>query len=90
MVVVTIDLFPQHCADVFQGGETLDGTGADDPVLEPSIRSFHLAFGLWGQSEDDLDPEKAHHLAPLGVDVVRLEHMFAPDTVPALDEAEDA
>lgn len=36
------------------------------------------------------DVEPAHHLSPLGLGLICLQHMLAPEAVPSVHEAEDA
>jgi hypothetical protein len=46
LVVIPMDLFAEDRTRLFQLREALQDTGADDPILEPTIRTFHFAFGL--------------------------------------------
>ena len=49
MVVVAMNFFLQHCSPFFQGSELLEGTGAEDTILEPAIVAFHFPFDLGGE-----------------------------------------
>ena len=87
MIVVAIDLLSQDRTGFFKGGDVLIDTRSDNSVLQPAIGPFDLAFGLGRRGEFNIHSKDAHHLSPLGVDIVRLEDMLAPDAIPSLDEA---
>lgn len=87
MIVVAIDLLSQDRAGFFKGGDVLIDTRSDNSVLQPAVGPFDLAFGLGRQGEVNIHPKDAHHLSPLGVDIICLEDMLAPDAIPSLDEA---
>ena len=88
--IVALDFLLEDATYVFQGGEPFESTSSHDPILEPAIRSFDFAFGLWGESIADLDRHQSHDLTPLRIDFIRLEHVLAPNTVPVLDKTKDA
>ena len=54
VVIVTVDFVSQNAADIIQGGEVLQGTGADDAILEPAVRTLDLAFRLRGEGIGDI------------------------------------
>ena len=87
MIVVAIDLVSQDRSSFFKGGDVLIDTRSDNSVLQPAVGPFDLAFGLGRQGEVNIHPKDAHHLSPLGVDIICLEDMLAPDAIPSLDEA---
>ena len=87
MIVVAIDLLSQDRAGFFKGGDILVDARSDNAVLQPAVGSFDLAFGLGRQGESNIHPKDAHYLSPLGVDIVCLEDMLAPNAIPSLDEA---
>ena len=39
---------------------------------------------------DDFNPQDLHHAFPLGIGLIGLEDVFAPEVVSAPDEAKDA
>ena len=49
VVIVAMDFFAQDRTCVAQGGNVLQRTGADKPILQPTIRAFNLALGLRGE-----------------------------------------
>ena len=89
VVVVTDDLIPEHRPNILQLHNIFQGAGADDPILQPAIRSLDLAFGLRGKGIGDIHVQQTHHLPPLSVDIICLEHVLAPDTISSLHKAED-
>lgn len=88
VVVIAFEFFLQHRAGILQGGDVIQGASAHDAVLQPAVRALDLAFCLWGEGMGDFDAQEAHHLLPLGLDLVGLQDVFTPNAVPALDEAE--
>jgi len=89
VIIVALDFFVQDRASVRQGGDVFQGAGADNPILEPTIGSFDLAFGLGREGIDNIHPEQAQTGASLGIDLIRFENVFAPQAIPVLDEAEN-
>ena len=90
MAVVAIELVLQDRAGVFQGDDLVQEARADDAILEPAIGSFDFAFGLREEGIGHIDTQDTHRHAPLGIDIIGLEDMLAPDAVSSLDEAEDS
>ena len=89
MIVVAIHLRSQDRACFFEGGDVLVDTRSDNPVLQPAVGSFDLAFGLRRESVGHIHSEDAHHSSPLRISIIGLEYMLAPNTVSSLDEAKD-
>ena len=50
LVVVAMQLLFQDSANLFPGADSLQGTSADDAVLEPAVGPFDLALGLGRES----------------------------------------
>ena len=46
VVIVAMDFFAQDGTGIGQGGNVLQRTGTDEPILQPTIRAFNLALGL--------------------------------------------
>ena len=86
MLVVAIDLFAKNGSDLSEFRDLLQGTGADNAILHPTVRPLDLALSLRRQGKDDVHAQQVHHLC---IDIVCLKHMFAPETVPSLHKAED-
>ena len=84
MVVIAINFLMQDGTHIVEIGKLFESAGADDPILKPAIRPFDFAFGLWGKRIADLDRHQSHDLTPLRIDLIRLEHMLAPNTIPVL------
>jgi len=80
----------QHRPPIDDVVDPFQGAGAHNPVLHPAIGTLDLALGLRRQGVDHLDPQELHDLLPLGIGLVGLQHMLAPQAVPPLDEAENA
>ena len=88
--IVALDFLLEDATYVFQGGEPFESTGADDPILQPTIGALDLALGLRRKGVGHIHTQQAHDLTPLRIDVIRSQDLLVPDAVPALDEAEDA
>jgi hypothetical protein len=58
-------------------------------VLEPTIRSFDLAFGLGRKSMCDFDIAVLQDLFPLRGSLIGQKVVFSPDGVSSLDKSED-
>jgi len=58
-------------------------------VLEPTIRSFDLTFGLGRQGMGDFDVAILQDLFPLRGGFIGQEVVFSPEGVSSLDKAED-
>lgn len=57
--------------------------------LGSSGRAPDHALGLGRRRVNDPYTQKIHHIAPLGLDIVRLQGMIVPNAVLALHHAED-
>ena len=90
LVVISVEFMVKNPLGVFEFFDVFSDSGADESVLEPTIGSFHFAFGLRGQGISDFDITILEHLFPLRGGFVGQEVMFSPERVPSLDEAKDA
>ena len=89
-VVVAVEFFAQDRVGVGTRGDVLEGTGADDAILEPAIRSFDLSFCLGRKRVGDIRVHQGQDLALLGVDVIGTQDHLSPNAIAALDEAKNA
>ena len=70
LVVVALTLKVKDPLSVFDLLDIFTDAGADEMVLEPSVRSFDLAFGLGGEGVDGFDKAVFNDHLPLRIDVV--------------------
>ena len=84
-----MNFFEQNWASFDQGGDVVEGTGANDAVLQPAIRALNFSFGLCGQGVDHIGVHEGEDLSPLGVDVVGSQDQVLPQAIPMLDKAKD-
>ena len=54
-VVITVDLLSEDLLSRFDVGDIFPDTGSNQMVLEPTVRSFDLAFGLGRKGMGDFD-----------------------------------
>jgi hypothetical protein len=90
LVVISVEFMVKNPLGVFDFFDVFSDTGADESVLEPTIRSFHFAFGLWGQGGSDFYITILEDLFPLRGGFIGEEVVFSPERVPSLDKAKDA
>ena len=90
MVVIAVELFLQDSSYLSKLSEVFQCAGSDDAILHPAVRPLDLALGLRREGKDYVHAQQTHHLAPLGIDIVCLENMFAPEAVSSLHKTEDA
>ena len=89
MVIVAVYFLLQDKTNVFNGRDVFQSTSTNDAVLQPAVGPLDLSFGLGRKSMGNIYTQDTHHLAPLGVDIVGLKDMLAPEAVSTLNEAED-
>lgn len=89
MVVVAVEFLVEDLAGLCDLGDVFADTGSHQVVLEPEVRAFDLASGLWGEGVDDLNGKLVHDLFPLRISLVGEKGVSAPEGVAALDKAED-
>ena len=89
VVVIAVNFATEDLPGLDDRLDVFSGTGSDEPILEPAIRPFHLAFGLWREGIARLDVTVAKNPFPLGGDIIRDQIVFSPERVPALDEIVD-
>ena len=75
---------------LFNFGDILSDTGADESILEPSIGSFHFALGLRRKGIGDFDITILQDLFPLRGRFTGKQMVFSPEGVPSLNESKDA
>jgi len=88
-VVISMDFLSQDLLGRFDIGDIFSHTGSNQMVLEPTIRSFDLAFGLGRKSMGDFDIAVLQDLLPLRGGLIGQKVVFSPDGVSSLDKAED-
>lgn len=65
VIVIAVDFSTEDLPGLDDGFDIFSGTGSDEPVLEPAIGSFHLAFGLRREGITRLDVTVPHGPFPL-------------------------
>ena len=90
LVVISVEFKIKNPLSLFDLFDVFSDTGADESVLEPTIRSFHFAFGLRGQGVSDFYITILEDLFPLRGGFIGEEVVFSPERVPSLDKAKDA
>jgi hypothetical protein len=89
LVVVSVEFVIKNPLSLFDFFDVFSDTSADESVLEPTIGSFHLAFGLRGKGIGDLHIAILKNLLPLGGGFIGEEVVFIPEGVSSPDESED-
>jgi hypothetical protein len=84
-----MDLLSQNLLGRFNIGDIFSDTGSNQMVLEPTIRSFNLAFGLGGKSISDFDIAVLQDLFPLRGSLIGQKVVFSPNGISSLDKSED-
>jgi len=64
-VVISVDLLSKDLLGRFDLGDIFTDTGSNQSVLEPTVRSFDLAFGLGRKGVSDFDIAVLQDLFPL-------------------------
>jgi hypothetical protein len=88
-VVVSMDFLPENLLGRFNIRDIFSDTGSNQVVLEPTVRSFDLAFSLGRKSVCDFDVTVLQHLFPLRGGLIGQEVVFSPEGVSSLDKSED-
>lgn len=79
MVVKAIDFGTEDLPGLDDRLDVFSGTGSDEPILEPAIRPFNLAFGLRREGIARLDVTVPQDPFPLRVDIIRDQTIFSPE-----------
>ena len=80
-VVISVKFMVKNPLSLFDLFDVFSDTGTDEPVLEPAIRSFHLALGLGRKGVNDLDIAVLEDLFPLGGCLICEEVVFVPKSL---------
>jgi hypothetical protein len=64
-VVIVMDFLSKDLLGRLDIRDVFSDTGANQMVLEPMIRPFDFAFGLWGKGMGDFDVAVLQDLFPL-------------------------
>ena len=88
-VVIVMDLLSKDLLGWLNIGDVFSDAGSNQMVLEPTIRSFDLAFGLRRKSMGDFDITVLQNLFPLRGGLIGQKVVFSPDRVSSLDKSED-
>jgi hypothetical protein len=89
LVVVSVEFMVKNPLGLFDLFDIFSDARADEPILEPSIGSFHFTFGLRRKGIGDLHIAILKDLLPLGGGFVGEEVVFIPEGVSAPDKSED-
>ncbi len=90
LVVISVEFMVKNPLGLFDFFDVFSDTRADESVLEPTIGSFHFAFGLRGQGISEFYITILQDLFPLRGGFIGQEVMLSPERIPSLDEAKDA
>ena len=88
-VVISMEFLVKDLLGVLDFGHVFADTGLDQPVLEPTIRSFDFASGLRGKGMGDLHIAILQDLFPLRGGLIGQKVVFIPEGVPSPDKSED-
>ena len=88
-VVISVDFLSQDLLGRFDVGDIFSDTGSNQMVLEPTVRSFDLAFGLGRKSMGDFNVTVLQDLFPLRGGFIGQKVVFSPDGISPLDKSED-
>jgi hypothetical protein len=88
-VVISVDFLSKDLLGRFDVGDIFTDTGSNQMVLEPTVRSFDLAFGLGRKGVSDFDIAVLQDLFPLRGDLIGQKMVFSPEGVSSLDKSED-
>lgn len=87
--VIGVDFPTEDVVTLSERGHVLAVTQADKVVLQPAVRPFDFAFGLWGEREDRFDPAFFDDLSPLRFGFVRELMVPVMKLIASADEPED-
>ena len=88
-IIITMNFLVKDFLGMLDFGHIFSDTGSNQVVLEPTIGSFDLAFGLRREGMDDLDIALLQHLFPLGSRLIGLKVVLIPERVSSPDKAKD-
>jgi hypothetical protein len=89
LVVISVEFKIKNPLGLFDLFDVFSDTGADESVLEPTIRSFDFALGLRGKGIGDLHITILKDLFPLRGGLIGEEVVFIPEGVSSPDKSED-
>jgi hypothetical protein len=89
MVVILMDFLPQDLLGRFDVGDIFTDAGSNQMVLEPTIGSFDLAFGLGRKGMGDFNITLFQDLFPLRSRLIGLEVVLIPKGISSPDKAKD-
>jgi len=89
LVVISVEFMIKNPLGLFDFGNILSDTGADESVLEPTIGSFNFAPGLGGEGVNHLYIAILQDLLPLRGGLIGQEMVFIPERVSSPDKSED-
>jgi hypothetical protein len=88
-VVISVDFLSKDLLGRFDVGDIFTDTGSNQMVLEPTIGSFDLTFGLGRKGISDLHIAILQDLLPLRGGFIGEEVVFIPEGVSSADKSED-
>jgi hypothetical protein len=88
-VVISMEFLIKDLLSVLDFGHVFADTGSDQPVLEPTIRSFDFASGLRGKGMGDLHIAFLQHLFPLRGRLIGQKVVLIPEGVSSTDKPKD-
>jgi len=89
LVVISVEFMIKNPLGLFDFFDLFSDTSADESVLEPTIGSFHFAFGLRRKGIGDLYIEILKDLLPLRSGLIGEKVVFIPEGVSASDKPKD-
>jgi hypothetical protein len=89
VIVIAVDFGTEDLAGLDDRLDVFSGTCSDEPILEPAIRPFDLAFGLRREGIARLDMTVPKDSFPLRIHIIRDQIVFSPERISTLDEAEN-
>jgi hypothetical protein len=88
-VIISVEFMVKNPLGLFDFGDILSDTGSDESILEPTIRSFNLTFGLGRKGVNDLHIAVLQNLFPMRGGLIGEKMVFSPEGVPSLDKSKD-
>lgn len=89
LVIIGVHFVDEDAVSFTDPGNIIPDAGSDEMILDPAVRSFDLAFCLWGKSVNGFNAEIADRLPPLRIAFVCEQVMLVKELIPAPDKAED-
>jgi hypothetical protein len=81
LVIISVEFMVKNPLSLFDFFDVFSDTRADELVLEPTIGSFHFAFGLRGQGISDFCITILEDLFRLRGGFIGQEVVFSPEGV---------